>query len=65
MIMSSTVTSVETFVVLSVFSCAASVAAPYSTFDFTLEMVEIFLLRCTNDDEVTALHGVQIAPSGN
>ena len=27
-------------------------------------MVEIFPIEMRNDDEVTALHGVQMAPSG-
>ena len=40
------------------------VAAPYSTFDFTLENGSDIPIEMRNDDEVTALHGVQIAPSG-
>ena len=40
------------------------VAAPYSTFDFTLENGGDIPIEMRNDDEVTALHGVQIAPSG-
>ena len=40
------------------------VAAPYSTFDFTLENGSDIPIEMRNDDEVTALHGVQTAPSG-
>ncbi|MDU7754104.1 MAG: S-methyl-5-thioribose-1-phosphate isomerase [Veillonella sp.] len=40
------------------------VAAPYSTFDFTLENGGDIPIEMRNDDEVTALHGVQTAPSG-
>ena len=40
------------------------VAAPYSTFDFTLKNGGDIPIEMRNDDEVTALHGVQIAPSG-
>ena len=40
------------------------VAAPYSTFDFTLENGGDIPIEMRNDDEVIALHGVQTAPSG-
>ena len=40
------------------------VAAPYSTFDFTLENGSDIPIEMRNDDEVSALHGVQTAPSG-
>ncbi|MDU6074197.1 MAG: S-methyl-5-thioribose-1-phosphate isomerase, partial [Veillonella parvula] len=40
------------------------VAAPYSTFDFTLENGGDIPIEMRNDDEVSALHGVQTAPSG-
>ncbi|MFR4173967.1 MAG: S-methyl-5-thioribose-1-phosphate isomerase, partial [Veillonella nakazawae] len=40
------------------------VAAPYSTFDFTLENGSDIPIEMRDDYEVTSLHGVQIAPNG-
>ena len=40
------------------------VAAPYSTFDFTLENGCDIPIEMRDDYEVTSLHGVQIAPNG-
>ncbi|WP_303938439.1 S-methyl-5-thioribose-1-phosphate isomerase, partial [Veillonella infantium] len=40
------------------------VAAPYSTFDFTLENGADIPIEMRDDYEVTSLHGVQIAPNG-
>ncbi|WP_314982867.1 S-methyl-5-thioribose-1-phosphate isomerase [uncultured Veillonella sp.] len=40
------------------------VAAPYSTFDFTLENGSDIPIEMRDDYEVTSLHGVQTAPNG-
>ena len=40
------------------------VAAPYSTFDFTLDNGSDIPIEMRDDYEVTSLHGVQIAPNG-
>ena len=40
------------------------VAAPYSTFDFTLENGSDIPIEMRDDYEVTSLHGVQTAPKG-
>ena len=40
------------------------VAAPYSTFDFTLESGTDIPIEMRDDYEVTSLHGVQTAPNG-
>ena len=40
------------------------VAAPYSTFDFTLENGTDIPIEMRDDYEVTSLHGVQTAPNG-
>ena len=40
------------------------VAAPYSTFDFTLENGSDIPIEMRDDYEVTSVHGVQTAPNG-